>query len=82
MQPDDHMINAGQETNARGKDVALLAKGVVSYIAKGEFALADGHEPTAPLKIPADFTGICVASMADVAADERMIDYLDQLGSR
>lgn len=35
MQPDDHMINAGQETNARGKDVALLAKGVVSYIAKG-----------------------------------------------
>lgn len=82
MQPDDHTINAGQETNARGKDVALLVKGVVSYIAKGKFVLADGHEPTAPLKIPADFTGICVASMADVAADERMIDYLDQLGLR
>lgn len=74
--------SAAQKVSADEKDIALLVKAVAVYVAKGEFAMADGHLPIAPLKIPADFSGICVASMADADSDERMIEYLEQLDLR
>lgn len=76
------MPSGYQKVKASRKDVFLLAKATAAYLAKGEFVLADGHMPSAPLRVPTDFSGICVASMADSASDERMIEYLEQLGLR
>ncbi|SDU18136.1 lipopolysaccharide kinase InaA family protein [Halopseudomonas salegens] len=60
----------------------LFNQSMIGYLLKGRFRLAQGHQPLAHHQIPADFSGICVASMPDAACDDQVIDYLQQLAVR
>ena len=57
----------------------LFNQSMIGYLLKGRFRLYQGHKPLAQHRIPADFSGICVASMPDAACDDLVIDYLQQL---
>jgi len=54
----------------------------LGYLLKGHFRLSQGHRPTGNIRIPEDFSAICVASMADPRCDDMVIDYLNDLNLR
>lgn len=50
------------------------------YLLKGGFWLARSHQPVLNHAIPADFTGICVATQTDPASDDYILAQLQALG--
>ncbi len=55
----------------------IIRKGL-AYIFSGKLYIKDGHLPTANHLIPADFIGVCVASAADAAMDDYVIEQHPQ----
>ncbi|MFN3579782.1 MAG: lipopolysaccharide kinase InaA family protein [Pseudomonas sp.] len=64
---------------ASPSDLRVFNQAMAGFLLKGHFRMADGHKPVPEREIPADFSGICVASMPDPDCDEQVIGYLRQL---
>jgi hypothetical protein len=62
----------------------MLTKQVIrdglSYILRGGLRIKNGHLPTSQHTIPSNFIGICVASNANPAVDEYIVQQLQTLG--
>jgi hypothetical protein len=62
----------------------MLTKQVIrdglSYILRGGLRIKNGHLPTSQHTVPSNFIGICVASNANPAVDDYIVQQLQTLG--
>jgi hypothetical protein len=63
---------------------SMLTKQVIrdglSYILRGGLRIKNGHLPTSQHTVPSNFIGICVASNANPAVDDYIVQQLQTLG--
>lgn len=66
------------------QQTSMLTKQVIrdglSYILKGGLRIKNGHLPSSNHTIPSNFIGVCVASNADPAVDDYIVQQLHILG--